>query len=133
MTIFDRYLLRRYAYVFAIGYMALFGLYFVIDVFTNVSDFLDQPGGTLLMLVEMARYYAYRACYFLGVVGGTMEVIAAMVALALVQRHGELNPVLSAGISTFRLIRPLVIGAVLVNVIIVLNQELVIPRIALQL
>ena len=33
MTIFDRYLLKRYAHAFVIGYAALFGLYFVIDVF----------------------------------------------------------------------------------------------------
>jgi lipopolysaccharide export system permease protein len=91
MTIFDRYLLKRYAHAFVIGYAALFGLYFVIDVFTNINDFLDQPGGTLAMLVEMARFYSCRACYFLGVIGGTMEVIAAMVALALVQKHGDGN------------------------------------------
>ncbi|MFN0053515.1 MAG: LptF/LptG family permease [Planctomycetales bacterium] len=133
MTIFDRYLLRRYWEVFAIGFISLFGLYFVIDVFTNVSDFLDQPGGALSILGEMVTYYGYRACYFFGIIGGTLEVIAAMVALALVQKHGELNPVLSAGISTFRLIRPLMIGAALVNVLIFFNQELVIPQIALQL
>jgi lipopolysaccharide export system permease protein len=133
MLIFDRYMLRRYWHVFTIGSLALFGLYFVIDVFTNVNDFLDQPAGVAAMLLEMGQYYAYRACYFFGAVGGTMEVIAAMVALALVQKHGELNPVLSAGVSTFRLIRPLIIGAALVNGLIFLNQELVIPRIAMEL
>lgn len=133
MLIFDRYLLRRYWHVFFIAFLALFGLYFIIDVFTNVNDFLDQPGGTLAILSEMAHYYSYRACYFFGVIGGTLEVIAAMVALALVQKHGELNPILSAGISTFRLMRPLLIGAALVNGLIFLNQELIIPRIALEL
>lgn len=133
MMIIDRYLLRRYWHVFFIGYLALFGLYFVIDVFSNVSDFLDQPGGTLVIVREIAECYAYRACYFFGIIGGTMEVIAAMVALALVQKHGELNPILSAGISTFRLMRPLLIGAALVNGLIFLNQELVIPRIAMEL
>ncbi|MSR57159.1 MAG: LptF/LptG family permease [Planctomycetaceae bacterium] len=133
MSIFDRYLLRRYWHVFGIAFSALFGLYFVIDVFTNVSDFFEVPGGTLAIVEYMARYYGYRACYFFGVIGGTLEVIAAMVALALVQKHGELNPILSAGISTFRLMRPLVVGALLVNGVIFLNQELVIPRIALEL
>lgn len=133
MMIFDRYLLRRYWHVFFIGYLALFGLYFIIDVFSNVSDFLDQPGGTWVIVKEIVQCYSYRACYFFGVIGGTMEVIAAMVALALVQKHGELNPVLSAGISTFRLMRPLLIGAALVNGLIYLNQELIIPQIAIEL
>jgi len=133
MTTFDRYLLRRYWHVFAVGYLALFGLYFVIDVFTNVTDFLDSSQGTVSVLVAVAQYYSYRACYFFGLIGGTLEVVAAMVALVLMQKHGELNPVLSAGISTFRLIRTLLVGAVLVDALIVVNQELVIPRIAIHL
>jgi lipopolysaccharide export system permease protein len=133
MTTFDRYLLRRYWHVFAVGYMALFGLYFVIDVFTNITDFLEQADGMLARFTLIAQHYSYRACYFFGLIGGTLEVIAAMVALALVQKHGELNPILSAGISTFRLMRTLLIGAVIVEVFIILNQELIIPQIAVHL
>ncbi|MCY2968510.1 MAG: LptF/LptG family permease, partial [Planctomycetota bacterium] len=133
MTLIDRYLLGRYWYVFCIGYAALFGLYFVIDVFTNVGDFLDMPGGMLVIASELLRYYSYRACAFFGAIGGSMEVIAAMTSLALMQKNGELYPILSAGVSTFRMLRPLVLGMITVNGLIILNQELVIPRIALEL
>jgi len=133
MTTFDRYLLRRYWHVFGVGYLALFGLYFVIDVFTNVTDFFDQQKSTAGLLLYIAQYYSYRACYFFGLIGGTLEVVAAMVAMTLVQKHGELNPILSAGISTFRLMRTLLLGACIVNGLIILNQELVIPRIAVHL
>jgi len=133
MTTFDRYLLRRYWHVFGIGFLALFGLYFVIDVFTNVTDFFENSSGTVDALAEIAQHYSYRACYFFGMIGGTLEVIAAMVALILVQKHGELNPILSAGISTFRLMRTLLVGACVVNALILVNQELIIPRIAVHL
>jgi lipopolysaccharide export LptBFGC system permease protein LptF len=53
--------------------------------------------------------------------------------LALVQKHGELNPILSAGISTFRLMRTLLVGACIVEMLIILNQEMIIPRIAVHL
>jgi lipopolysaccharide export system permease protein len=141
MTIFDRYLLRRYWHVFGVGFLALFGLYFVIDVFTNVTDFIDQTKneaakkglpspGAVAIVATIAEYYSYRACYFFGVVAGTLEVISAMVALVLMQKHGELNPILSAGISTFRLLGTLIFGAIVVEGLTLLNQELVIPRIA---
>ena len=133
MTTFDRYLLRRYWHVFGVGFLALFGLYFVIDVFTNVTDFIDQSQGAVAVVTTIAQYYSYRACYFFGIVGGTLEVISAMVALVLMQKHGELNPILSAGISTFRLLRTLLFGALVVEGLIILNQELVIPRIAVHL
>ena len=133
MTLIDRYLLGRYCYVFTIAYTALFGLYFVIDVFTNVGDFLDMPGGMGTVVVELLRYYSYRAVAFFGAIGGSLEVIAAMTALALMQKNGEHYPIIAAGIPTYRMVRPLLVGAVLVNGLLVLNQELVIPRIALQL
>ena len=132
MTTFDRYLLRRYWHVFGVGYLALFGLFFVIDVFTNVTDFF-QGQDTATMLAAIAQYYSYRAIYFFGLIGGTLEVVAAMVTMVLVQKNGELNPVLSAGISTFRLIRTLLVGACIVNALIILNQEFVIPQIAVHL
>jgi len=133
MTTFDRYLLRRYVHVFAVGYLALFGLYFVIDVFANVSDLFDQNKETFSLVTGIIFYYSYRACYFFGMIGGTLEVVSAMVAMALVQKHGELNPILSAGISTFRLIRTLLVGSFIVNGLILINQEFIIPRIAMNL
>ncbi|MGE5191963.1 MAG: LptF/LptG family permease [Deltaproteobacteria bacterium] len=133
MTTFDRYLLRRYWHVFGVGFLALFGLYFVIDVFTNVTDFFDKPQDTATLIAGIVQYYSYRACYFFGLIGGTLEVVAAMVTMVLVQKHGELNPILSAGISTFRLLRTLLVGACIVNGLIVLDQELVIPQIAVHL
>jgi lipopolysaccharide export system permease protein len=133
MTTFDRYLLRRYIHVFAVGYLALFGLYFVIDVFNNVSQFFDQHKEVTEIFTELVFYYSYRACYFFGLIGGTLEVVSAMVAMALVQKHGELNPILSAGISTFRLIRTLLVGSFVVTCLIVIVQEVVIPRIAVNL
>jgi lipopolysaccharide export system permease protein len=133
MTTFDRYLLRRYIHVFAVGYLALFGLYFVIDVFNNVGQFFDQHKDLLEVFTELIFYYSYRACYFFGLIGGTLEVVSAMVAMALVQKHGELNPILSAGISTFRLIRTLLVGSFAVTCLIVIVQEIVIPQIAVNL
>jgi lipopolysaccharide export system permease protein len=134
MTTFDRYILRRYWHVFGVGFLALFGLYFVIDIFTNVTEFFfDQSKDTRTLLTGIIQYYSYRACYFFNLIGGTLEVVAAMVTMALVQKHGELNPILSAGVSTFRLMRTLLVGACMVNGLILLNQEFVIPRIAVHL
>lgn len=133
MTTFDRYLLSRYWHVFFIGFLALFGLYFVIDVFTNFADFIDSSSGWVNFFVAVFQYYGPRACYFFGMIGGTLMVISSMVTLILVQKHGELNPILSAGISTFRLLRTLIVGAVFVQLLIIANQEFIIPRIAAHL
>jgi lipopolysaccharide export system permease protein len=133
MTIFDRYLLSRYWHVFFIGFMALFGLYLVIDVFTNISDFMDSSPDWVAFFVALLEYYGPRACYFFSMIGGTLMVISSMVTMILIQKHGELNPILSAGVSTFRLLRTLIVGAIFVQLVIIANQEFLIPRIAVHL
>lgn len=129
LTTFDRYLLNRYWHVFFITFCALFGLYVVIDAFTNAGDLLNTSHGAASAFKEMAEFYSYRALWFLDVFGGTGAVLAALVTMSLVLRYGELNPVLSAGIPTYRLTVPLLIGTMIVNLVMIANQELAIPRI----
>jgi lipopolysaccharide export system permease protein len=56
-----------------------------------------------------------------------------MFTVAWMQRNNELLPQLSAGVSTRRVVRPVLLGAVLTLAMGPLNQELVIPRIAEEL
>lgn len=130
MTTFDFYLLKRYWHVFAITFLALLGLYVVIDVFTNVDDFLNRPGGTGAIASWMAVYYGCRTSLFFEMIGGTAGVIAAFVVFSLMQRNGELNPILAAGICSYRLLIPVLWGTTAVNLLLIVNQELIIPRIA---
>lgn len=130
MTTLDRYLIGRFGHVFVITFVSLFGLYVVVDGFTNVDDFLSQEGGPVALLSRMAQHYSYRVSYLFDLLGGIVSVLAAMVTFALLQRNGELNPVLSAGIPTYRLIRPILWGALLVDGTMACNRELVIPQIA---
>lgn len=132
-TIFDRYLFKRYAHVFGITFLALFGLFVIIDAFTNVDEFLSRHSSSLSMLAHMLRFYAFRGCQFFLMVGGTVTVISAVVVFSLVQRHGELNPILSAGIPTYRLVIPILWATIFVEGMMIFDQEFIIPSIASEL
>lgn len=132
-TIFDRYLLKRYVHVFFITFTALFGLFVIIDAFTNVDEFLERHTDTVAMLSHMLRFYSYRGCQFFLMIGAPVTVISAVVVFSLVQRHGELNPVLSAGIPTYRLVVPIIWGTIFVEGLMLVDQELIIPNISSQL
>ncbi len=41
-TTFDRYLIARYLQIFVILYLSVFGLFVVIDGFSNVDEFQDH-------------------------------------------------------------------------------------------
>ena len=132
-TLLDRYLLQRYWQAFAVTFLALFGLFVVLDVFTNLDEFTRNSGGVVHVLTEMSQYYLFRACAFFESVGSLISVMAALMALAMLLRHGELNPILSAGIPSYRLAVPLMCGNVFVSLLLVANQELLIPRVSEQL
>lgn len=134
-TLFDRYLIGRFLHVVLIGYFATFGLYVVIDGFTNVDNFQERvpDGDAMKILASMAEHYTYQSSLFLGLVGPILTVLGVMVVLFNLQRNSELYPILAAGIPTYRLAVPLLIGAIGVNALLVLNQELIIPRIVHQL
>jgi len=132
VTTFDYYLLKRFLHVFVVGFISTFGLYVVIDGFSNVDGFQgkNQEASTSAVLAKMATHYAFQASPFFDLIGPILSVLAVIVVFALLLKHKEVYPVLSAGIPTTRLMVPFLVGVVAINGLLILNQEAVIPRIA---
>ncbi len=132
MTTFDRYLLSRFFHVFAVFFVAAMGLYVVADGFTNLDGFQHAAGegGAPALLSIMGRHYLYHSSLLFELSGPTLAVMSTMCALALMLKHGELHPLLAAGVPTYRIAAPLVMGVLAVNALLSANQEWIIPRIA---
>ena len=133
MTTFDRYLLRRFLHTFVILFVTFFGLYVVIDGFTNLDGFQEgEEGGveTLVILRRMAIYYAYQSSWLIEMVGPTVAVSSVMVVAALLVKHSEYQPILAAGVPIFRICWPIGMGLLMVTGGVLVNQEFIIPRIA---
>jgi lipopolysaccharide export system permease protein len=132
-TTFDRYLLARLLHTFCVMFVAAYGLYIVIDLFTNIDDFQENTSSSSELLIRIAEYYAWRSFEFFEMAGPILIVIAVIAVLALLRKNSETFPILAAGIPAFRLLRPLLIAAGILNVALVLNQEFMVPVIAVQL
>src|SRR3984957_14875336 len=132
-TTFDRYLIARYLQIFLILFVSMFGLFVVIDGFSNVDEFQEHSKTTLDLLSRMASYYAYQSTQFLDMCGPILTVIDSMIVFALLLRNSELHPILAAGVPTWRLLLPIILSTAFVNGLMTANQELVIPRIAVML
>lgn len=132
MTLFDRHLLKRFLCIFVIGFVATYGLYIVFDAFSNADDFQDRNGsqGNHIVLLSMAEHYFFQAFAFFDLVGAILIVLAVMAVFALLQRQSELYPILSAGIPTWRLAVPILVGSMGIILAMTINQELIIPRLA---
>jgi lipopolysaccharide export system permease protein len=130
VTIFEWYVLRRFLHVFGILFVTTFGLFVVIDCFTNVDAFQEQGGGAVGMLRSMGGYYLFQSSLFLELTGQMLAVIGVVVVFAMLAKHGEVHPILAAGVPAYRLVVPVLFGVLLVHGGLMVNQELVIPGIA---
>jgi lipopolysaccharide export system permease protein len=129
MTIFDRYLFFLVAKVLLVCFLSMAGLYVVIDSINNMDEFLGlgkQLGGVGSVLID---YYGARIPWFFDRSSALLALIAAMCAVTWLQRTNELTAVMAAGIPKRRVIRPLIVAAVLVAVAAAANREAVLPSV----
>jgi lipopolysaccharide export system permease protein len=132
IKIIDRLLVRSYFKSYFGSLAALLSLYIVVDLFTNLDAFTRTPG----LKAAVERITNYYAVHIPGIFDKLSEVIvllAAMFTIAWMQRNNEQVPLLSAGISTWRIIVPVLVCACVMLSLATLNQELLVPRIANEL
>jgi lipopolysaccharide export system permease protein len=126
----DRVLIRAYLKSYFVCLLSLLGLYIVVDLFTNLEDFTDNKHGLREVVLHIVSYYGYRVTQIFDRLCEAIVLLAGMFTVAWMQRHNELLPLLSAGVSIRRVVRPVLLGACLLLGLSVVNQELIIPRIA---
>jgi lipopolysaccharide export system permease protein len=125
----DRLLIRSYFQAFFIFLSSLLSLYIVVDLFTNLDEFTSHHRNFAQVLQHIATYYGYRIAHIYDLLSEVIILLAGVFTVAWMQRCNELVPLLSAGISTRRVVRPVLFSACFMMGVTIANQELVIPRI----
>ena len=133
MKIIDRYLLRQFLKTYIICFLSLTGLFIVFDAFTHLEDFLNcaEKAGGLARL--MAPYYAYRSVLFFDRTSALLTLVSAMFTVAWIQRHNELTALQAAGISRVRVVKPIIVAAILLSLFAGVVREVAIPKVANEL
>ena len=132
MTTYDRYLLKSFLYTFAVCFVSMFGLIVVIDLFENLDEMLVINGnnGTTSLIWLIATLNGYQSILFLDQAGPALTVLSVMTVLIVLQRSGELHPLLAAGIPMYRVLRPMILAAAGLNGLLMFNQEVLVPQVA---
>jgi lipopolysaccharide export system permease protein len=115
---------------YAICLISLLTLYIVVDLFMHLDDFVSHNvHGLGQVVTRITVYYGYRVPQFFDRMTEAIVLLAGMFTVAMMQKNNEQLPLLSAGVSTHRIIAPVLFCACFMHVLTVLNQELIIPRI----
>src|SRR5262245_58864551 len=102
MSLLDRLLIRSYLKAYFVCLVSLLSLYVVVDLFTNIEDFAGHSKGLANLLKHIAVYYGYKLTQIFDQLCEVIVLLAAMFTVAWLQRHNELLPLLSAGVSARR-------------------------------
>src|SRR5436190_1110845 len=129
-NIIDRQLIFNYVKSYLICLVSLMGLFIVVDLFMNLDNFTEEAAGFEQALERIVKYYGMKSIQIFDRICEAIVLMAAMFTVAMVQRNNELLPLLSAGVSTRRVVRPVLFSACLMLGLTSLNQEMVIPNIA---
>jgi lipopolysaccharide export system permease protein len=129
MNLIDRLLLRGFLKAYLVCLVSLLSLYIVVDLFTNLEDFAEHHTSLVPILKHVGTYYGFKVTQIFDRLCEAIVLMAAAFTVALTQRNNELIPLLSAGVSTRRVVRPILLGACVMLGLSIANQELVIPRI----
>jgi lipopolysaccharide export system permease protein len=125
----DRYITRAQFHAFAIVFISLAGLTFVVDAFTNLEEFINHAGEAGGLAVVLGSYYGYRLISFFDATSPVIALASAMFALSWLERHNELTALLAAGITRWRIARPAIVFAAVISLIAATNRELVLPAV----
>lgn len=135
MKIIDRYVFWSFLRNYLISFMVLIGMYIVLDMVFNFHDLVglrdNADAGGASSVVETLRnivdYYFYQAFLIFVHLSGIIPVVAAAFTLMRLSRFNELTALLAAGVPLLRVAMPIILAGVVVNVLVVVDQELVIP------
>ena len=127
MTILDRYTLRLFFKIYTISMVCLLGLYFVIDMVTNLDKLSRSVGQTESLIDTMIQYYGARAFLFFNATNAVMVLIATTCTIASMRSNNELIALQSIGTSPLRAAKPVVLAAVLIATLAATNREWIIP------
>ncbi|CAN5678500.1 hypothetical protein BH11PLA1_BH11PLA1_23340 [soil metagenome] len=144
MNTLDRYIAKQYLLNIALLLMILFAFVFMIDASLNMQRFVEtavrtakadggaEPSGVRRFLAGAllaADLWWPRFLQLYNFVIGLVLVGAMGFTFSQLVRHRELVAVLASGVSLFRIMRPVLLVALLMLGLQVINQEYVIPHI----
>lgn len=135
MKIIDRYVFSSFLRNYLISFMVLIGMYVVLDMVFHFDELSDVDSAaevagmdtTLQMLWNIGDYYFFQSFLFFVHLSGIIPVVAAAFTLLRLSRFNELTAMLAAGVPLLRVAAPIIIASVVLNALLIVDQEMVIP------
>lgn len=122
-SILDRYLIRRFVFIFSLVALALLFIFIIVTIFERLDNIYEHNKPFLMLL----QYIGYRLPEFLMYILPLATLTTTLLTLGLFEKTNEAIAVKASGISLYRLISPLILLALIVCGLSFYLQEYVSP------
>lgn len=122
MRILTRYLLSQFLRIFAVCVLGVPLLFIVIDLTDNLDIYLADQNATNF---EVALHYLYQFPYQSLVGFPIAALLAGVFTISNMTRHHETTAAKAGGMSFYRLVAPLMLGALLLSGVALALTEIV--------
>src|SRR6266699_3584791 len=121
MRILDRYVTRNFLPIYFYCIAGFISIWLIFDVSDNISTFIDEHVGPLLVI----RYYATQLPQVFIILLPVSLLLSLLFALGRMSRANEIVSMLTAGVSLPRVLLPLIgMGLLTVAASMALNYSL---------
>jgi lipopolysaccharide export system permease protein len=124
MTIFDRYLLKRFFLTFLIAMFCFVLIFDIVNLIEHIGDFLESKA----TFADVAMYYVYFTPFIIVLTCPIATLLAAIFSVGLLAKNNELTAMKSSGVSIYRLTMPLLLGGLAIACFLWVFGELIMPE-----
>jgi lipopolysaccharide export system permease protein len=107
LRLFDRYVLREFLLLLCLSLVAFVAIFAIVDLFEKIQDFMDGHATAW----TIARYYLFKVPYVVVNVLPVALLMSTFLTLGQMSKFNELTAMATSGVSTGRIIVPLLLVA----------------------
>jgi len=123
VRLLDRYVLTEFTKFLLMAISFFLALFVIVDLFEKLDKFVDHSAA----LSDVLRYYLYGTPYTIVLTTPIAMLLASLLVVGQLGRTGELTAMLSAGVSFYRILLPILIFSAFMSVASYAVAEWVMP------
>lgn len=124
LTIIDKYILKRYLTTFIMMLVIFIPIGIVIDVSEKINKMIEND----IPFVDIAIYYYHFSIYFTSFLFPILLFLSIIWFTSKLANNTEIIAILSSGISFTRFLRPYIIGASIISLVVLLMGFFLVPK-----
>ena len=124
LTIIDKYILKKYLSTFGV----MLALFAPIGIIIDVSEKINKMISNNVPLVDILIYYGNFTIYFMNLLFPIFLFLSVIWFTSKLANNTEIIAILSSGISFTRFLRPFLMGATIISLIVLLMGFFIVPK-----